>query len=226
MTKTMGLDLSAITRIAASLHSEPVANDFDQPLGVGPYCLSASQLVSLVKSGATEEQSRHLEGCVTCRENVSRLATTSLQSDKDFLQSAFHGRSVKAAVRPPLLTAILGIDNADITVAADETVSITCKVFPAFSGRLFQELDVGSLRLAGALEAGSGEVSDTVDLDADGIADYVIVHFKNARLGQRVRDGIAVNQGVTDKVRLYGTVSDKTHEVVGQATLRFAPRTL
>lgn len=49
-------------------------NPFEIPLGPTDECLSATQVVSLVKDSKSDPKIlRHLESCESCRENIDRF---------------------------------------------------------------------------------------------------------------------------------------------------------
>jgi hypothetical protein len=222
-----GIDVGRIVEIAKAI--APEVSVFDASLGIDDKCLSAEKLVQLLHQGVHGEDAAHLMGCSTCAENVRNLQNVSLKSNRDFVGNALR-RTVsqrEAPFKDEFLPVILAIPEEMIGVSTEEgtgSFAFTCGLFPVSSN--LDEIDVSSIQATGAIVSQGMPTVERVDLNEDGIVDFIKLTFAKGHLAARVQEAIRSHQNVVDTVRIDGSMLREKGKkrLVGQARIEFANR--
>ena len=222
-----GIDVGRIVEIAKAI--APEVSVFDASLGIDDKCLSAEKLVQLLHRGVHGEDAAHLMGCSTCAENVRNLQNVSLKSNRDFVGNALR-RTVSQRAAPfkdEFLPVILAIPEEMIGVSTEDgtgSFAFTCGLFPVSSN--LDEIDVSSIQATGAIVSQGIPTVERVDLNEDGIVDFIKLTFAKGHLATRVQEAIRSHQNVVDTVRIDGSILREKGKkrLVGQARIEFANR--
>ena len=228
--------IEQIVKMASELVA-PAAAPFEASLGVDERCLSARKMVDILQNGAAEEDWGHLLQCPTCLENLTALGQTQLAAEPRLaalqIKEVIASKAAPAAPAPAPaaparhpLPVVLGLENRTIQVGASgkerEPHEFGIRLIPTFQPDLIGKIDIGSLRLDGAVVAKKAEIIGPLDLNQDNTPKLLEIRFKDARFSPTIQDAVAHNRRVIDSVRLLGTFEgEKGEGFVGQATLEF-----
>ena len=214
-------DLDRIVEIAANATGGHTV--FDSPLGVDESCFSAEKLVQLLHRGVTDEDAKHLVSCSTCSDNIKNLAKITNTSVRDFVANAIKGESKCAPAHDDVISALVALPSKIVTLDVGDIspMNFSCSIFPINCN--VETIDAATLYSSGAIVTNTVPETEIVDLDGDGLPDFIKVTFQDALLGHRVKDAIQHHAAVIDTLEIAGDVVcfGSKKRLLGQASLEF-----
>jgi hypothetical protein len=203
--------------------------------GPGAGCLSSKQILRAMVVGIFGSEREHVLNCLPCLDRLRHIDKVSFKSGSDFV------RRMLASIEPDTRA---GWDRATVNPAAFHAifaagsrlqklnpVSLPGQVFKVELVPLFDlepfGFDKKSFELQGALQTGTIEAIEKVDVSKDGKCDFIRLTFSSLKPSGQVAAAVSARRPIFDTLRLVGQVQgehNKKFYIIAQASLEFKGR--